>query len=71
MVTTSGEMTAQATRHPETTAGAFEQPELDVEAFVAELERMGIKLTALQLADGSEPILDAAERRLGPSPKVG
>ena len=26
--------------------------ELEVEAFVAELERLGIKLTALQLADG-------------------
>jgi len=26
--------------------------ELEVEVFVAELERMGIKLTALQLADG-------------------
>jgi hypothetical protein len=27
-------------------------PEFDVEAFIAELDRMGMKLTALQLADG-------------------
>jgi hypothetical protein len=28
-------------------------PEFEVEAFITELERMGMKLTALQLADGT------------------
>jgi len=28
-------------------------PEFDIEAFIAELERKGMRLTALQLADGT------------------
>jgi hypothetical protein len=33
-----------------------EMPEFDVEAFVANLERMGVKLTAVPLADGKTRI---------------